>query len=425
MARAERITLQEASELSGVSIPTIYRRIRNGELRGAICIDASGKHWELFKSDLPKLTLKRKKRSTEALPAVQVADETSSEITDNFASIAEVEDVAKDNSVSAEISEAQHVGVEIKNSLEQELLVKNAVLVERCADLEHKLKQLREELDSAKDDASYWRGRWEQISINFDALRKMLEDKSNDDQELIWDLRGQVADLQERLDDNYTEDNNYAAPSPTIAEEQTEEETQANIGSYPTASYPFVTAEMEAEVGEQERASHENEPQYAVSDTQEEEPAAEPHFEVSYKTSDEQPRVTAELLYDFNTTNIDNQRSLMTETDPDGEIYPEPDFGDVSSSSLTSADDINPIETYAPEQPKTAAIDSAATAVPLEKENSLSVEIHEQAEEEAEVQEHVSSKLSSFPTARNIKFSMRHPKGRQGKRGRKRIPPLR
>ena len=77
MARAERITLQEASELSGVSIPTIYRRIRSGELRGAICIDAGGKHWELFKSDLPKLTLKRKKRSTEALPAVPVAQEIS------------------------------------------------------------------------------------------------------------------------------------------------------------------------------------------------------------------------------------------------------------------------------------------------------------------------------------------------------------
>lgn len=75
MARAERITLQEASELSGVSIPTIYRRIRSGELRGAICIDASGKHWELFKSDLPKLTLKRKKRSTEALSAMPVAED--------------------------------------------------------------------------------------------------------------------------------------------------------------------------------------------------------------------------------------------------------------------------------------------------------------------------------------------------------------
>ena len=80
MARAERITLQEASELSGVSIPTIYRRIRSGELRGAICIDAGGKHWELFKSDLPKLTLKRKKRSTEALPAVQVAQTGSTNI---------------------------------------------------------------------------------------------------------------------------------------------------------------------------------------------------------------------------------------------------------------------------------------------------------------------------------------------------------
>lgn len=374
MARAERITLQEASELSGVSIPTIYRRIRNGELRGAICIDASGKHWELFKSDLPKLTLKRKKRSTEALPAVQVTNEPNPEKDDNVALIAETEDIS------------------VSSSGEQDLLIKNAVLTERCADLENKLKQLREELDSAKDDASYWRGRWEQISINFDALRKMLEDKNNDDQELIWDLRGQVADLQDRLDGDYVEDNGEYVSDSSSEEEQVEAKTQAEAErSYPTASYPFVTSEMEAE------------PESVGSI----------------------PRVTTELLYDFNPTKIDNRVNLPIENDPDGEIYPEPDFGDVSSSSLTSADDINPIATYVAEQSEPVLVNSVPEQATSEKENSPSAEIHEQVEEEVEVQEHSSSKLSSFPTARNIKFSMRHSKGRQGKRGRKRIPPLR
>ncbi len=329
MARAERITLQEASELSGVSIPTIYRRIRSGELRGAICIDASGKHWELFKSDLPKLTLKRKKRSTEALSAMPVAEDrgwvAAEEKVESALELASADQASADSANSVNSAEG------VKLAAESTLLIENEVLKARCADLEDRLKQLREELDSAKDDASYWRGRWEEISLNFEALRKMLEDKNSEDQELIWELRGQVADLQD---------------------EHLEDKEQVQLNSFPTAAY---------------------------------------------QVNEDLPKTTAEITYEPQLTNIDQPLSSPLEVvDPPEEIYPEPDFGDVSSSSLTSADEIKPVATYV-ELPSERVIQEATT----------------------------DSQPTSLPTPRNAKFNMRHSKGRSGKRGRKRIPPLR
>ncbi len=400
MARAERITLQEASELSGVSIPTIYRRIRSGELRGAICIDASGKHWELFKSDLPKLTLKRRKRSTEALPAVQVADndidlvsaESVIQTTELPAKKETIIDSAPLANFQAADSAADSIANETKLLAEQhKLLVENEVLKARCADLEENLKHSREELDSAKDEASYWRGRWEEISLNFEALRKMFEDRNNEDQELIWDLRGQVADLQDEHSESdqvsqADESEEYVAP---VAENEVEEDVQAQqvqLDSFPTAVY---------------------------------------------QVSEDVPRTTAEIIYNPNITNIDKAVNFASEAEGHEEIYPEPDFGDISSSSLTSADDIDPVAAYADLAPDIAAEDLAAKEAVSDsekaekEENSLPTDNGEQAEEENETHISSGSKLSPFPIARNVKFSMRHPKGRQGKRGRKRIPPLR
>lgn len=382
MARAERITLQEASELSGVSIPTIYRRIRSGELRGAICIDAGGKHWELFKSDLPKLTLKRKKRSTEALPAVPVAQEISLTSIEEAAPTTElpaVDTIVTESELLAEPQTDTGANNMVEFSTFHKLSVENEVLKARCADLEDRLKHLREELDSAKDDASYWRGRWEEISLNFEALRKMLEDKNSEDQELIWELRGQVADLQdERLE------NEQAAPAEVAKVEEYSvpnvEEEQIQLDSFPTATY---------------------------------------------QAFEDEPRTTAEILYDPNITNIDKSVNLTPEAEAHEEIYPEPDFGDISSSSLTSADDINPVNAYNEVSTDLVAQEAISDSETAEKESSLPTDNGEQAEEESENREDSGSKLASFSIARNIKFSMRHPKGRQGKRGRKRIPPLR
>ena len=153
---------------------------------------------------------------------------------------------------------------------DHELLVENEVLKARCADLEDRLKHLREELDSAKDDASYWRGRWEEISLNFEALRKMLEDKNSEDQELIWELRGQVADLQdERLENEQVaptevaEVEEYSAP-------EAEAEQVHQLDSFPTATYQVF---------------------------------------------EEAPRTTAEIVYDPNITNIDNSVKLASEAE--------------------------------------------------------------------------------------------------------------
>ena len=382
MARAERITLQEASELSGVSIPTIYRRIRSGELRGAIFIDAGGKHWELFKSDLPKLTLKRKKRSTEALPAVQVAQTGSTNIKAAMPTgeLPTVDITASHSELLAEPQTATSVSSNTSLTTDHELLVENEILKARCADLEDRLKHLREELDSAKDDASYWRGRWEEISLNFEALRKMLEDKNSEDQELIWELRGQVADLQdERLENEQVaptevaEVEEYSAP-------EAEAEQVHQLDSFPTATYQVF---------------------------------------------EEAPRTTAEIVYDPNITNIDKSVNLASEAEAHEEIYPEPDFGDISSSSLTSADDINPVAAYNEVATEPVVQEAIVDSQTAEKENSLPADNSKQAEEEVENHEDLGGKLAPFPTSRNVKFSMRHPKGRQGKRGRKRIPPLR
>lgn len=348
MARAERITLQEASELSGVSIPTIYRRIRSGELRGAICIDASGKHWELFKSDLPKLTLKRKKRSTEVLPAIQYTAEVGEQVAENV--VLKAESTAIDNtsalSAASEGNQTTAAASTVQVAREHELLVQNEVLKARCADLESRLKQLGDELDLAKDDAAYWRGRWEQIGINFEALRRMLEDKNSDDQNLISELRGQIADLQnENLE------------------------------------------EKQAEVEES-----------SLQDSE-----AESYFD-SLQTVEEQPRVTKEMAYDFRVTQIDDSADSLPEIEQHEEIYPEPDFGNISSSSLTSADDINPVAT-----------NPLATHV-AEPVETIVAEV---------VPENSGNKSTSLPTTKNSKSNMRHSKGRFGKRGRKRIPPLR
>ena len=370
--------------------------IRSGELRGAICIDASGKHWELFKSDLPKLTLKRKKRSTEALPAVQASEEIALESIESALQTAELPTIEEAAVSSAPFINSQAVDSvanssanEVKLLAEQhKLLVENEVLKVRCADLEEKLQHSREELDSAKDEASYWRGRWEEISLNFEALRKMFEDRNNEDQELIWDLRGQVADLQDEHSASgsdqvsQAESEEYIAP---VEENEVEEDEQVQLASFPTAAY---------------------------------------------QASEDMPRTTAEIIYNPNVTNIDKAVNFSSEADGHEEIYPEPDFGDISSSSLTSADDIDPIAAYADistdivaEKPATE--EAVSDGEKIEKENSLPTDNGEQAEEESETHTSSGSKLSPFPIARNVKFSMRHPKGRQGKRGRKRIPPLR
>ena len=207
----------------------------------------------------------------------------------------------------------------------------------------------------------------------------MLEDKNSEDQELIWELRGQVADLQdERLE------NEQAAPAEVAKVEEYSvpnvEEEQIQLDSFPTATY---------------------------------------------QAFEDEPRTTAEILYDPNITNIDKSVNLTPEAEAHEEIYPEPDFGDISSSSLTSADDINPVNAYNEVSTDLVAQEAISDSETAEKESSLPTDNGEQAEEENENREDSGSKLASFSIARNIKFSMRHPKGRQGKRGRKRIPPLR
>ena len=218
----------------------------------------------------------------------------------------------------------------------------------------------------------------------------MFEDRNNEDQELIWDLRGQVADLQDEHSESdqvsQAESEEYVAP---VAKNEVEEDAQAQqvqLDSFPTAVY---------------------------------------------QVSEDMPRTTAEIIYNPNITNIDKAVDFSSEANGHEEIYPEPDFGDISSSSLTSADDIDPIAAYADLATDIAAEDLAAKEAVSDsekaekEENSLPTDNGEQTEEENETHTSSGSKLSPFPIARNVKFSMRHPKGRQGKRGRKRIPPLR
>ena len=212
MARlSERIPLQEAADITGISVPTIYRRIRRGEIRGAICIDARGKHWEVDKADLEKLTLKRRYKDKSLNPFVTsemaaVTAEMPAVTTEMAAVTTEMPAVPSQTGESLQVNS----GTLPKSSL---TLSSNGgeaiVLRERLLNLEEKCEQLQKmndelqyELNEAKDEASYWRGRWEEISDNFNSLRQILIDKNNDDQEQIWSLRDEVCELQDRLNNN-------------------------------------------------------------------------------------------------------------------------------------------------------------------------------------------------------------------------------
>lgn len=324
MAKSDRITLPEASARTGISIPTIYRRIRQGEIRGAICIDAIGKHWEIFTSELPKLTLKRHKRTTvdETLPAISpgleepVAAEPAASCSPFTANISEnrassgqtVYNDLSENVVSPCNSGKEHMVTENRDTStfgplptggengpnlsfvgllkdkEAELARLQAQLQELQIEckvweagkerfeatikrLEAEQSQLRDDLEAARDDAAYWRGRWEEAALNLDSLRQLIAEKNQDDQEQIWSLNDQVADLQERLDNGIAENVAYAAKQlepdngDEVSEEselalettqETEKSTEDTIAetyngsAYATAELAAVTVSMPA-----------------------------------------------------------------------------------------------------------------------------------------------------------------------------------
>lgn len=205
MARlSERIPLQEAADITGISVPTIYRRIRRGEIRGAICIDARGKHWEVDKADLEKLTLKRRYKDRELNPFV--TSEISAITAEMPAVTAEMPALSPEiatGSQSKSENPAKKSSVSSFNGGEALVLRERILsLEEKCELLQKTNDELQYELNEAKDEAAYWRGRWEEISENFNSLRQILIDKNNEDQEQIWSLRDEVCELQDRLNNN-------------------------------------------------------------------------------------------------------------------------------------------------------------------------------------------------------------------------------
>lgn len=190
-----------------MSKPTIYRRLKHGEIKGALCIDSSGKHWEVYESELPRLGLKRKynssSRTTVELPG---AAEDASSMYDGAAVYGEPRfsgelSLIGDDSIDSVEVPADSIRQQRSGTADNEAAASlRAELVRLDAAWKTEKQQLLEELDAAKDEASYWRGRWEESSRNFEALRQNLVDRSAEDQEEIWELRDQVADLQEQVE---------------------------------------------------------------------------------------------------------------------------------------------------------------------------------------------------------------------------------
>ena len=200
----ERLSIQEVAELTGSSLPTIYRRLRQGEIRGVVCIDANGKHLEIYKRDLPKLVLKKRRSTSQSLEVGGLAAEVETE--------------------SPRIERVP----EMPPSLERAALTVELEAPEKDS-WKVRARQLEQDLEIAKDEAAYWRGRWEEVSANYETLRQILVDKNAEDQEEIWSLRSQVADLQERLESpspevepSIVEDDSLASEAPALEAEPLE-----------------------------------------------------------------------------------------------------------------------------------------------------------------------------------------------------------
>ncbi|MGM9992629.1 MAG: helix-turn-helix domain-containing protein [Candidatus Bruticola sp.] len=383
MARSERITLQEASELSGVSIPTIYRRIRSGELKGAICIDASGKHWELFKSDLDKLTLKRKKRS--ALSAALKATAELSALADN--SSVEVEPLKvlelKANNVCAlDDSSAD----KSSSCFDESFMCELDKLKSRCAELENSEKELQRMLEAAKDEASYWHGRCDQISLDFETLRQVLLDKNNDDQELIWDLREQVADLQENLESTQSYYAGLVSDLPNNADNMPVRQTTEKVDRSDIEADLNNSVDSEAE---------ENNSKSEVKDSD--------NKNFAKKIIADDVSLTEEQLPELSDIEADTAEAP-------GDIISSADEYQIESDKLLV--DNQAVNSVEEEFHKKAAADKQEISEPYslnEEGNYLANGVKAQPRDQAH---------------RAVKYEMAHHKGRIRK-GRKRIPPLR
>ncbi|MGM9998584.1 MAG: helix-turn-helix domain-containing protein [Candidatus Bruticola sp.] len=383
MARSERITLQEASELSGVSIPTIYRRIRSGELKGAICIDAGGKHWELFKSDLEKLTLKRKKRSSsvtlgnsEDTTSVQVAEQLKPDDSGN-----------SDNCTSSGLGDGSGFIADADSELIQ--------LRKRCAELEENEKELQRALEAVKDEASYWHGRCDQISLDFETLRQVLLDKTNDDQELIWNLREQVADLQENLG------NTQAYYS----------ELTTEIGSGADGGSPSDYSLEEVQSSE---VWSDIEPSVCVKPAEENSEGEVSVYSYDDSVSSAEKDLTADLVAEVDSTG----GSVNSEAQIGADSVTTPPLIDETVIKLSDSYEYDSIQITEQQEEETEQLAAAKTDV------ILATELNGSGEGNSSALEYNESKSGNYGH-KVIKYEMNRRKGRNGRKGRKRIPPLR
>lgn len=204
----QRVSIPEAAKMAGVSIPTINRRIKSGELKAALCIDQKGKHWEVYASSLESLQLKHKRSSANVaepgggeeleLTAVtaQVADagnpvaSPASLKTASTWAASQAGPVSSDETWSALWERLRCCEELLKDSHAEAAKWRSVAEIREkdVRELRVELKEARQELALANEDGAYWKGRWEEVYASFETLKKYANQEiANEESDLDLD----------------------------------------------------------------------------------------------------------------------------------------------------------------------------------------------------------------------------------------------
>lgn len=161
MTEPQFVTIRDAAAISGLSLPTIRRRINSGELEAVIEENAFGKLWMIPRQALAGLSVKRPGRTSRRSP--KIGDSIDHESDNLF-------DQATNNlSAVDQKDSAQSLGTGLcVTSSEQR----------RDRNLSHVANP---EVALQKQQTAYWRGRWEESKESINHLRDSLEQRSSVD----------------------------------------------------------------------------------------------------------------------------------------------------------------------------------------------------------------------------------------------------